>query len=45
MAASAGKKGATSLSFFMEAFWLSTQTWAEGVLGRQSGVQNKKKHG
>ena len=35
MAASAGKQGATSLSFFVEAFWLSTQTWAEGVLCRQ----------
>ena len=42
MAASAGKEGATSLSFSVEAFWLSTQTWAEGVLGRQVVYRTKR---
>ena len=42
MAASAGKQGATSLSFFVEAFWPSTQTWAEGVLGRQVVYRTKR---
>ena len=50
MAAAAGKKSTTSLSFFLEAFGFGveeelsitdTQTWAEGVC-LANGAQNKR---
>ena len=53
MAAAAGKKSATSLSLFMEAFGLemeedlstlATWYWAEG-LGPENGIRSKKKFG